>query len=407
MMKYVRGIEIVIVSATVVFVSGCGTNQANFAPAAGPNQRMASPSYSVIHSFSGSDGAHPLVRLIVIGNTLYGTTSDGGSHVDGVAFKIDTGGAERVLHSFGAATKDGQFPAAALFEQGGVLYGTTNIGGAAGTGTVYSLTTDGSERVLKSFGQFGPDPAQPYASLIAAQGRLYGTTTAGGRGGTGSVYSIDTKGKVVVVHSFGPLTSHDGQVPVASLIVVNGTVYGTTAEGGLYRRSGCQPAPCPGYGVAYSVDASGKETVLHNFGNSGDGVNPSSDLIYLKGRFYGTTKFGGRFGYGTVFSMTTSGVETVLHNFGGSGDGGVPMSRLSYVNGQLYGTTAGGGAYKTHGTVFSIALDGSNETIVHSFGASGDGSDPEAGLTYLGGKFYGMTKTGGAANDGTVFSLTP
>ena len=32
----------------------------------------------VIKSFSGSDGAHPQAGLLLSGNTLYGTTFDGG-----------------------------------------------------------------------------------------------------------------------------------------------------------------------------------------------------------------------------------------------------------------------------------------------------------------------------------------
>ncbi|MGA8326822.1 MAG: choice-of-anchor tandem repeat GloVer-containing protein, partial [Candidatus Cybelea sp.] len=56
---------------------------------------------------------------------------------------------------------------------------------------------------------------------------------------------------------------------------------------------------------------------------------------------------------GTVFSVTTSGTETVLHSFGGSGDGAHPDASLLNVNGTLYGTTGGGGAHGD-GTVFSL-----------------------------------------------------
>jgi uncharacterized repeat protein (TIGR03803 family) len=82
-------------------------------------------------------------------------------------------------------------------------------------------------------------------------------------------------------------------------------------------------------------------------------------LINVKGTLYGTTFYGGKYICrgnhlcGTVFMVTTSGKETVLHSFGGSGDGTNPYARLLNVNGTLYGTAFYGGAYG-NGTVFAF-----------------------------------------------------
>jgi uncharacterized repeat protein (TIGR03803 family) len=48
------------------------------------------------------------------------------------------------------------------------------------------------------------------------------------------------------------------------------------------------------------------ESVVYSFctqQNCTDGAQPSADLIYVNGTFYGTTEYGGTYDYGTVFSI--------------------------------------------------------------------------------------------------------
>ena len=45
--------------------------------------------------------------------------------------------------------------------------------------------------------------------------------------------------------------------------------------------------------------------------------------------------------------------------------------------------------------------------VIHSFGGSGDGARPNAGLINVGGTLYGATTRGGTNDKGIVFSLTP
>ncbi len=70
------------------------------------------------------------------------------------------------------------------------------------------------------------------ASLIDVEGTLYGTTAGGGKYGGGTVFSITTTGTKHILHNFGTAIGTDGSDPEASLIYVNGTLYGTTAAGG-------------------------------------------------------------------------------------------------------------------------------------------------------------------------------
>jgi uncharacterized repeat protein (TIGR03803 family) len=191
------------------------------------------------------------------------------------------------------------------------------------------------------------------------------------------------------------------------LINVKGTLYSTTIYGGVNNE-----------GTVFAITTSGTETVLHSFGGSGDGKEPDGGLINVKGTLYSTTVYGGvnckSSGCGTVFAITTSGKETVLHSFGATGDGEDPYAGLLNVNGTLYGTTLYGGSGSCSyrgisgcGTVFSITPSGT-EAVLHSFGGSGDdGENPHSGLINVKGTLYSTTFSGGANDYGTVFSISP
>ena len=121
---------------------------------------------------------------------------------------------------------------------------------------------------------------------------------------------------------------------------------------------------------------------MHSFGNGSDGLTPAAPLIQVDGMLYGTTAQGGAYGCGTVFSLSTGGRERVLYSFGSAAnDGCEPDAGLIAIGTTLFGTTGYGGAYDKGGTVFSLATDGSNERILHSFGSGSDGKNPVAAFT--------------------------
>lgn len=131
-----------------------------------------------------------------------------------------------------------------------------------------------------------------------ASGVQYGTTIAGGSNecangyGCGTVFSITMNGTEKVLHSFGK--GDDGWYPAAGLLDVEGTLYGTTAAGGGTQNGG----------TVFSITTGGIENVLHRFGGGSDGFQPLSDLNYEFRRLVGTTYFGGVHGIGTIFSLT-------------------------------------------------------------------------------------------------------
>jgi uncharacterized repeat protein (TIGR03803 family) len=154
-----------------------------------PQYRTGAAKYRVVFSFGENayayDGAGPEASLINVNGTLCGTTSGGGTYkcrgVDcGTVFSVGTTGTENVLHDF-SGTPDGNFPFAGLVDMNGILYGTTANGGTYGYGTVFSITASGTETVLHSFGEgYANDGVVPEAGLIDVNGTLYGTTSQGG-----------------------------------------------------------------------------------------------------------------------------------------------------------------------------------------------------------------------------------
>jgi uncharacterized repeat protein (TIGR03803 family) len=395
-----------IVVFAVASLSACSGAQSQVNPLSPIPQSITSMSYSTIYSFGkrSSDGDEPKASLIDMDGTLYGTTYAGGSLACsggcGTVFRIKPSGKETVVHRFAGGT-DGANPRASLLAVKGVLYGTTEYGGGAiNVGTVFRIGTTGAESVVYSFGPI-PDGQNPVASLIYVKDRLYGTTYAGGDDsvcfdGCGTVFRVGKSGKEKVLHSFSVYS--DGALPLANLLDMHGTLYGTTESGVGVGGSGV------GDGTVFSISTTGDEKVLYSLQDD-NGAIPAAGLININGTLYGTTGYDGANSGGTAFSITTSGYLTSLHNFGSGSDGSHPYAPLLNVRGTLYGTTSAGGAYGK-GTVFSMSLSG-NETVLHSFGYGSDGAVPLAGLVNVKGTLYGTASAGGTYGDGTVFSLKP
>ena len=249
------------------------------------------------------------------------------------------------------------------------------------------------------------DGDQPFASLLDVNGTLYGTTEWGGTHckwdvplGCGTVFSVNpTTGAETVVYSLcSQKKCNDGAWTAASLIYIKGTLYGATSGRGIYYG-----------GTAFALNPStGAQTVLHSFGSGTDGVNPWAGLLDVNGTLYGTTCCGGaNANGGTVFALNPkTGVETVVYSFCSQTnctDGAGPLASLTEVNGTLYGTTASGGANLACfcGTVFSVNPTTGAETVIYSFCSQKnckDGAGPVGSLIAVNGSLYGTTSGGGS-----------
>ncbi len=179
-------------------------------------------SFTPMNQSSNSDGGFPIATLATSGNTLYGTTISGGGWTWGTLFRISADGtAFTNLHSFGAsptnslngANSDGTGTAGPLVVSGSNLYGTASLGGNWDNGTIFSLNTDGTG--FKTFhhfsatsgtsGFFGTgtnlDGASPQSSLALSGGMLYGTASAGGSTGNGTVFSMSLAPSITLASS--------------------------------------------------------------------------------------------------------------------------------------------------------------------------------------------------------------
>jgi uncharacterized repeat protein (TIGR03803 family) len=318
----------------------------------------------------------------------------------------------KTLQSFN--NTDGAYPSAGLVQAtNGNLYGTTSGGGANSLGTVFRTTLSGTLTTLYSFCAQTSclDGQGPSAALVpATNGSLYGTTFDGGAYFFGTVFKITPAGALTTLHSFcSPYFCADGGQPEGGLVqATNGNFYGATFDGGA-NTSDCEDSGC---GMIFEITPTGTLTVLHSFDGT-DGQSPLGSLVQATdANFYGTTRAGGANGSGTVFKITPTGTLTTLHSFcslSGCADGEGPSAGLiQATDGNFYSTTSGGA--NGYGTVFKITPTGTLTTL-HSFcSVSGcaDGEYPSAGLIQAtDGNFYGTTTFGGANGYGTVFKITP
>jgi uncharacterized repeat protein (TIGR03803 family) len=284
----------------------------------------------------------------------------------------------------------------------------------------------------------GKKGGAPSGNLIFDDaGNLYGTTTAGGGSpnctlGCGTVFRLeptaDGRWKQSVLYRFGG--NIDGAAPYSGLIFdAAGSLYGTTPYGGgskncaIFGGSGCGTV----FKLSPQADGTWKESILYRFAGGADGARPFSGVVLdASGNLYGATTYGGdekcyaRVGCGLVYKLSwgPSGLwtKTTLHVFAGAAsnsDGALPFGTLVFdPQGNLYGTTTTGGTgsgLSAFGTVFELApaAEGWNYEVIHRFNYT-DGADPSAGLVIDAvGVLYGTASNGGAAEQGTVFELSP
>jgi hypothetical protein len=219
-----------------------------------------------------------------------------------------------------------------------------------------------------------------------------------------------------LLYSFGSGGAQDGNDPYAGLVFDSqGVLYGTTVYGGTSN------AYCPnGCGTVYTLTPQGSgyvENVLYRFAGNSDGAFPYSRVKLDKdGDIYGTTLSGGYScaqgaGCGTVYELVPSAsgyTEKIVFRFNGGASGSAPTTRVVLGDsGTLYGTTSITGCQC--GTVYQLTPSPSGyvETILHTFGGSGDGLVPSGDLiTDKNGALYGTTSLGGSGL-GTIYKVTP
>jgi uncharacterized repeat protein (TIGR03803 family) len=410
-------------------------------------QAARAQGYTILHNFAGgADEQGPLAGLTPdrSGNfygTAYGYRFGGGSGY-GTVFKLtksNGGWTFTTIYAFqGSPSNDGAGPEGrVVFGPDGALYGTTEAGGIgtcsdpyySGCGTVFKLQPSPNrctavncpwiETVLYRFGG-STDGGSPYGDVAFDQAHnLYGTTSAGGAYGYGTVFQLtSTAGgwTRTSLHDFQ--NGDDGATPYSGVTLdPQGSLYGTAFQGGLLSPT-CYPYAC---GTVYqlSYSASGWTfNTIHAFGGTDQAVNPYGGVIFDSGgNLYGTTVYGGN-GGGAAFQLTPSenGTWTYHLVYGfqhnpscGYGQPGPRASLMMDPSGNLWGTTWEEGS-SCDGTAFELTPSNGSwtEVVLHSFAESPDGGYPASNLVFdSSGNVYGTTFDGGTRGRGTVFEITP
>ncbi len=333
--------------------------------------------FSVIYNASSSDGGFAPGGLVSSGSMLYGTTEAGGEAMEGSVFSITTSGiGYSVLHSFSGAPNGGTGaePLARITLSGSTLYGTTAAGGTSNDGTAYSINTDGSGySVMRSF---APDSPGSRSVLTVTGSVVYGATLDGGLHNVPTLFTMNTDGS-------GYTKVYSGLYAVDGMTLSGSTLYGSGGfYGGLFR---------------VNTDGSGFAGIPGPAGGPG---GPNGNLLLDGFTLYVTDYFG-------VYKVNIDGSGfAMLHSFpvGTYPNGSYPNAGLVLVGSTLYGTTQYGGA-SGDGTIFQVNTDGTGFATLHDFTGVADGQNPNGGLALSGSTLYASTAGGGQSSAGVIFGI--
>jgi uncharacterized repeat protein (TIGR03803 family) len=410
-----------------------------------------------IGSGGANTGTSPYNKLIEGPNgALFGTTRFRGSSLNrGTLYTVNKDGSGfRVLHVFGSQPDGGSptYPGLTVGTNG-LIYGVTDFGGTADSGTIYSIRPDGSGyHTIFSF--TASTAIRPRGQLVIADdGSFIGTTLSG------SIFRIDHDGANYRVLNYS-LTNGPGSGGAYQAGVIKGSdgwLYGTTENGGTINPAPEFNDPWGDMGTIFRIrQDGGSYQLLHQFQGAlfGDGAFPHGTLLQASdGLLYGMTVKGGSYlvqppfdpsSLGTIFRINPDGSDyRVLHRFADvpDGGGGPYHELIEGSDGSLFGAASRG--------VFKIQRDGSGYTIVDTnettgglpipgvirasdgrlyrpifsevIGINEDGSGrqilgrfqdvpneqiPRAPLLASGGRLFGTTEVGGTGSNGTIFVLS-
>ena len=367
-------------------------------------EAQKSSRFRILQSLGGGQGKAIAGRLAYDSkdNFLFALPTAGGTSGAGTLVRLQPNGKRfAILHKFDPAVGGPAVGQVVVHPSKAELFGVTRDGGDNGTGTIFSVRPDGrSFTVLASFGgSVGETPLG--APVLSQNGKtLFGTASAGGRHGGGTLWRIGSGGATFeVMHDFGERKT-DGATPMGGLVLSRDgkTLYGTTRDGGS-----------KGLGTIFSIRTDGSRfTTLHDFaGGKDDGASPQSAALifsYRSEQLFGTTPSGGSRDQGTLFRIRSDGSDfRILHDFAGS-SGSLPGSVAQGFDGlTLYGTAADGGD-QGGGVLFQVRTNGTRFKVLHNFTAK-EGDTPLDGpiVSANGRRLYGATSTAGARGGGSIY----
>jgi uncharacterized repeat protein (TIGR03803 family) len=357
----------------------------------------ANDSYTKILEFNDTtNGSNPYGSLLQAADGyLYGVTSAGGAHKNGVLFQFNPSTTSLTV-KFDFDSAHGANPYGSLIQAtDGNLYGMTSFGGANDAGVIFQYNPLASS-CTKKFDFSTATGANPNGSLMQnADGMLYGMTYDFGAEGVGSLFQFNPTTSVFNKR-FDFLQATNGSFPSGSLLATaDGMIYGTTRNGGMYES-----------GVIFQYDPKTfTYTKKFDFNDSVTGSYPTGYLVQAKdGMLYGLTIYGGTNDGGTLFQYDPlTSTCSKKYDFADSNISNPFGSLILAKDGMLYGLTREGGA-NNMGALFQYNSATHTLSKKIDFDDVTNGKYPDGSLIQAAdGKLYGTTRKGGTYDAGTLF----
>lgn len=216
--------------------------------------------FVILRSLDRASGRRPFGGVTVVGEWLYGMTSD---HVDsaaqGTIFRIRPDGSGfEVVHRFGGGANGGYPYDSLVFDGHRSLYGTT-LGyytDLADEGVLFRFDIETSEyRVLHDFGSMAGDGAKPNGNpVLSPDGTTLYCLSHGSEVWSGpefgTLFSVKTDGsEFKLLHSFSG--GYSGDTPMRTPVLEGQFLFGTTAAGGSPQDPNDHPLDGRGYGLIW------------------------------------------------------------------------------------------------------------------------------------------------------------
>jgi uncharacterized repeat protein (TIGR03803 family) len=299
-------------------------------------------------------------------------------------------------------------------DQSGNVYGTTFQGGTNGQGSLFKYSPGTGLQTLASF-EHATTGLQPYGTVVLYQGSVYGTTSGGGyisgaSGGTGTLFQYSPGTGLSRVATFNIYASVYPYQRISDYA-------GSSPQGGLAIDSQgnifgtTTGAGANGCGTIFKYNAAtggpaGEYAIPSNPTNAGPRLGGVA--MDSQGNVYGTTFQGGTSGNGALFEYSSGGTFTKLSDDTFFANGADPAEGGLVVDsqGNVYGTTYSGGANKA-GSIFKYT-PGTGLSTLFSFSGSSNGLSPWGPIAMDSqGNIYGATAWGGAGGSGTIYEFCP
>ncbi len=351
----------------------------------------------------GADGGVPTSSVVPgPGNMVYGGTTQGAAACPanpakgcGTIYGWSPFAGLKVLVTFNGTNGADASNTLSVFHS--TLYGATALGGANNQGVLFSVNTNGSKfTLLHQFtGADGSAPIGPFA--FGSDGPLYGLTQSGGPFNQGVLFSLSRNGTYKILHAFHG--EADGGTPAPRLFLTPSGALICSTHGGGGHNPGC---PSDGCGVIFQyLPSTGSFSVLLTY-NYSNGYNPQLGSMAADGTIYGIDTVVSQTVNANLFSISPAGIISTVapigHQVGGNPDDGPALA----ADGSLWGPLLGG-PLATYSAIYHEVAGTVGPPPVLPFAGDAFLSEP----TFVPSDDFVYTEGGGSSGNGDLTEIKP